>query len=501
VKPQANLLLALDIGTGSCKGVVYDLNGRVVCEANASYEVQRPAPQWVEQQPEDWWTAVIEVCHKLVDQVDSNAIAGVGLSGQVPTMVLVDENTMPLTPAITWQDRRADAEAAWLRDHSTHQERLVWFGLDLPVDAGWPPARMLWWRRHQPDALRRAHRVLMAKDFVLARLTGTFASDAWSIKGLINLTSHQRPVDFYRRIDVPERIAPDVLPPFETAGRLTTLAAQATGLPEGTPVVTGLSDALCGMVGTGAFQQAGIAFDLTGTSDIVGCSGVESVPGLLHIPSSVVGGVSVLYGPTQSGGDSLTWFAEWTATEIDTVIVAAAQAVPGVSGIVFLPYLNGERAPLWDTTARAAFVGLMRTHTLGDGGRAVMEGVAMSARHILELCGVTPGASRTIRLAGGGTKSDVWNQIRADVLQSPVELIQQANATTLGAAMLAAVGAGLYADLAHAAVMIDIQKRYAPTPDLAGYYQTLYDRFRALYPLLKSLESVPPHRSGEGKVS
>jgi xylulokinase len=483
------LVLALDIGTGSCKGAVYDRQGRLVAEASAGYSVQRPAPMWAEQNPEDWWVAVGQVCRALVQAVDAAHIVGVGLSGQVPTMVLVDADANPIAPAITWQDRRAEAEAAWLRETIGREQLQVWLGMDLPIDAGWPPARLLWWRRHQPELIERAHKVLLTKDFILARLTGHFYSDAWSAKGIVHLLTHDATADYYRALDLPPSIAPAIQAPTVVPGGVTETAAAFTGLRAGTPVVVGLSDALCGMAGTGAFHHAGTAFDQTGTSDIIGATGAGPTPNLLYVPPEVTGELSVLYGPTQAGGDSLTWFAEWTGHSIDTVLQAADAAPSGSSEIVFLPYLQGERTPLWDTAARGAFIGLMRSHTLGDGARAVMEGVAMSMRHILELTGFQTGSGRAVRLAGGSTRNATWNQIRADIMQSSIEVIEQQNAANLGAAMLAAVGAGLYATLGDAAAMVRIETTYAPNPALAAHYDRLYARFRALYPALKAITS------------
>ncbi len=484
---NADLILALDVGTSSCKGAVYARDGRLMAEASESYTVQRPAQMWAEQRPEDWWTAAMAVCQTLVGQVNAARIAGVGLSGQVPTMELIDADGHALGPAITWQDRRAEAEAVWLREQATREQFRDWLGLDLPIDAGWPPARMLWWQRNQPDMVAKATRVLMAKEFVLRRLTEREASDAWSAKGLVHLLTHEAPADFYALLGISPNLAPEILPPFEVAGGVTDAAAGQTGLRAGTPVVVGLSDALSGMVGAGAFQSESVAFDLTGTSDIVGCSGRDAVTGLLHIPASVSGTHAILYGPTQSGGDSLAWLAEWMDTSIDALVEAADATKAGQSDIIFLPYLQGERAPLWDTSARGAFIGLMRHHRRGDAARAVMEGVALAARHILDLCSVAEGS--TVRIAGGGARSPLWNQIRADVLQMDVEIVEQSNVATLGAAMLAAIGAGLYADLSDAGAMIRIETRFRPNWTLKDHYAKIYARYRALYPAIKHLPS------------
>lgn len=478
-------VLALDVGTSSCKGAVYCRDGILVAQASEGYGIQRPAPMWVEQQPDDWWQAAQTVCWQLVREVGPESIAGVGLSGQVPTMLLVDEAGNALAPAITWQDRRAEAEAAWLRENVSLDQLRDWLGMDLPVDAGWPPARMLWWRRNQPDLLAQARGVLMAKDYLLLKLTGAFASDAWSAKGLIHLLTGSAPETYYQTLDISASVAPLISAPYAALGVVTDEAARLTGLRAGTPVVTGMSDALCGMAGTGAFSNPDIAFNLTGTSDITGCSGKSAVSGLLFIPAEITGDVAVLYGPTQSGGDSLAWFAEWVGMPIESVIGVAEATTAGASDLIFLPYLQGERAPLWDTSARGAFIGLMRQQGMGEGARAVMEGVAMSARHILELCDISPSPERVVRVAGGGARVPLWNQIRADVLGMTVEVIEQQNVATLGAAMLAAVGAGLYVDLSAASAMVRIETTYTPAPVLREHYERLYGRFRAAYPALK----------------
>ncbi len=484
---QHSALLALDVGTSGCKGAIYQPDGQLLAEASAGYTVQRPAPWYVEQQPDDWWNAAAQVCHQLLEQAPVSAVAGIGLCGQVPTMLLVDEAGRALGPAITWQDRRAEAEAVWLREQVGAEHLRAWLGLDLPVDAGWPPARLLWWQRHQPASIRRARHVLMAKDYLLLRLTGVFASDAWSAKGLIHLLTGAAPPAYYARLGLPSTLAPPIRAPYTVAGAVTPEAAAVTGLRAGTPVVTGWSDALCGMAGAGAFQTAGVAFNLTGTSEIVGCSGAQPTAGLLFIPGEISGGTAVGYGPTQSGGDSLAWFGEWTGAGFDAAAAAAESVRAGESEVVFLPYLQGERAPLWDTAARGAFFGLLRQHTLGHGSRAVMEGVVMSVRHILETCGVMPGSDTVVRAAGGGTRLKVWNQIRADVLGLTVEIVEQSSATTLGAAMLAAVGAGLYPDLSAASAMIRIERACTPDAALAAHYNRLYRQFRAAYPLMKAM--------------
>jgi xylulokinase len=400
-------------------------------------------------------------------------------------MLLVDAAGDPLAPAITWQDRRADEEASWLRKYVGGEQLSAWLGLELPIDAGWPPARLLWWRRHQPELLARAHKVLMARDFLLLRLIGEFCSDAWSAKGLVHLLNGEAPPEYYETLGVAASLAPRILGPTTVAGTVHGPAAAVTGLRIGTPVVIGWSDALCGMAGTGAFGTAGTAFDITGTSEIVGLSGAPAAVGLLHVPASLSGGVSVVYGPTQSGGDSLVWFAHWIGvTDIGRVSALAATAPPGADGVLFLPYLQGERAPIWDSAARGALVGLLRQHGPEHGARAVLEGVAMSVRHILETCGIARTPDAVLRVTGGSSRLDLWNQIRADVTGMRVEVVEQADASCLGAAMLAAVGVGIYGTLAEAGAMVHVRAVCVPDESRKTLYDALYSSYRALYPAL-----------------
>ena len=420
---SAGLILALDVGTGSLKGAIYSLeDGSLVAEHSVPYGLQRPRPMWVEQSPGDWWTAVQITCRALCADGYGTHIRAVGLTGQVPTMVLVNRDGQAVAPAISWQDRRAEDEAAWLRREVGAEQLASWLGLDMPIDPGWPPARLLWLARHRPDWIAQSHKVLMAKDYIASQLTGAFCSDAWSAKGLAHLATGEPPAEYFACIGFPAALAPEIRPAHQIIGEVTSAAAALTGLPCATPVVNGSSDAVCGMIGTGAVGRDQMAFNLTGTSEMIGRSGGQPTPGLLFVPAHITAALPILYGPTQSGGDSLVWYAEFCREAFENAAAAAESAPPGARGIVFLPYLAGERAPIWDSHARGAFLGLRREHDFGCGARAVMEGVAMSVRHVLETAGVERGSSTTLRAAGGGTRLSLWNQIRADVTGLPVEI-------------------------------------------------------------------------------
>lgn len=483
-------VLTFDVGTSSCKGALYAVpDGEQIAERSESYGIQRPAPMWVEQQPEDWWAALQAVCRALLADFPGYQILGIGLTGQVPTMVLVDSSGRALAPAISWQDRRADAEAAWLKSEIGAEKLAAWLGLSMPIDAGWPPARLVWLARHRRDLIDRTHKILMAKDYIACQMTSAFTSDPWSSKGLIDLLTGIPPADYYAALGLPgrETLAPTICSPQTVIGGLTATASEALGLPAGTPVVNGSSDAVCGMIGTGAVGMERAAFNLTGTSEMIGRAGGAPTEGLLFIPASVIGGSPILYGPTQSGGDSLIWFAGFSASTFEAAVEAAAKAPAGSSGVVFLPYLAGERAPIWNSAARGAFLGLLRQQSFEHGARGVMEGVAFSVRHVLEVSGIIPGMDVPLRITGGSTRVPLWNQIRADVTGLTVEIVEQ-SAVTLGAAMLTALGVGVFPSLSAAGAMVRVQERITPNPNHRQVYDEVYGRFRAAYLALRSLD-------------
>lgn len=488
---SAGVVLALDVGTSSLKGALYALtDGKLIAESSASYSLQRPQPLWVEQVPSDWWAAVQSVCQNLREGMPADQIRAIGLTGQVPTMVLVDKHGQAVAPAISWQDRRAEEEAAWLRHEVGADQLSTWLGLDMPIDPGWPPARLLWLARHRPDWIAQSHKILMAKDYIGCQLTGTFSSDAWSAKGIAHLTNGEPPTSYYECIGFPASLSPQILPAHQIIGEVTQAAAELIGLLVGTPVVNGSSDAVCGMIGTGAVGCPNTAFNLTGTSEMIGWSGGQPTRNLLYIPSSVTTAQPILYGPTQSGGDSLVWYAEFCKAEFETTVASAEKASAGAKGIVFLPYLAGERAPIWDSQARGAFLGLMRGHDFACGARAVMEGVAMSVRHVLEVAGIAYGSEIPLRVAGGSTRLALWNQIRADVTGLNVEIIEQGTSVTLGAAMLAAVGIGQYRDLVEASALVRIETTIAPRTELQPVYDEAYHLFRKAYPALREIAAI-----------
>ncbi len=502
---MGEILLGIDIGTTSCKVGAYDLQGNMLAQAFKSYPIYQPASREIEQNPGDWWKAVEIAIGQLRERakVKMSSIVGIGLSGQTPTQVFVDKKGKILRRAIIWRDTRSVLEARWLRKKIGKKRMEKFLGMDLPIQPNWPPARLLWLKRHQPQILQETFKILQAKDFVGYKLTGCFFSDRWCSKGMVNLKTGKVPREFFKVLGISEEIVPEIYKPYEVVGKVRKDTAGRLGIPDGIPVVAGWSDALCGMLATGSFSAAGRAFNITGTSEIVGLTTL-SLPrltyGLMSIPSNITDTVSVLYGPTQSGGDSLKWAGEalmdleektsdegLSLTGLDSLLSEAGSVVPGSKGMIFLPYLQGERAPIWDAHARGLFIGITRTHRRAHFIRSILEGVAYSVRHLLEIAEKSVGKKvDRIRIAGGGAKIDLWNQIRADVTGRCIEKLQVLETGTLGAAMLASLGIGVYKNVKEVSKqMVRVASLVKPAKEHQKQYDKLFKIYKRLYPLLK----------------
>ncbi len=428
------VVLSLDLGTGSAKGALYTRAGERVALSSVDYPVARPAAGFVEQRPEDYVDAAREITRRLVRE--SPSIAAVGFSTQTPTLVFCDAAGRPVAPAILWQDTRAGDEAAWLLEHADAAARRAWFGLELPIGAATAPAKLLWMARHASETWHATRWVMQPKDYVAAQLTGRFTTDHWCAKGLAHFPSGTPNTDYLKLLDKSESPCPVVRFPNETNGTVTASAAEAWSLDGGTPVTVGWSDALAGILATGALHEAGRGFVLSGTSEIVGI-GRHSGPhasGLFLVPPEVlpIRDLELHYGPTHAGGSCLEWVAALFSISVEQALAALPD---GLTDIVFRPYLEGERAPYWDHTLTAHFDGLRAQHRMPDLVHAVLQGVALHERLVLEHAGCD--ASAPVVIAGGAARHQGWNQLRANILQRRILVMEDAEASLRGAALLA----------------------------------------------------------------
>jgi xylulokinase len=472
--PEGPLLLGVDVGTTTAKAGVFDLDGRLLSFADSHYGIDRPQSDWAEQDPRTWWQAFVRIVDALAAGVDVTRIRAVGICSQVNTHVFLGEDGAELAPAIVWQDQRAANEAAALTALLAEAE--------VTVDASALVARAAWMQRYRGDVWETTRWILSPKDYLNHRLTGQTATDVISPIGLVDADCR-----YDRRIVELVPGLPERLPPLrrftDPLGRVQSTESR---LPPEAEVVVATMDAWGNLYGSGVVEP-GQAMEVAGTSEILGVLSERAEPtdGVVTFPP--LDGTYLHAGPTQAGGDALRWFADTHALGLETVLTRAATAPPGSGGLVFLPYLAGERAPLWDAEARAVFFGLSSDHSLAHQARAVLEGVAFSARHLLETLEHAAGLHvDALASSGGGARSDLWCQIKADVLAREIRRLRVLQSGVLGAGLMAATGTGLAGDLRNAAAAaVEVADVFRPAPDRVALYDHLYRVYRELYPALQ----------------
>jgi xylulokinase len=478
----AETLIGIDIGTTAVKAVLVDLGGRLLAEHAAPYPTARPRPGWVEQDPEDWLRHALAALAAFAEVHDLRGLQGIGLTSQVNTHVFADAALRPVRPAIVWQDARAASEAAALDATVTEAEKLAWFGAPMPIDASHALSRMAWVAAHEPGAWAATAHVLAPKDFLLARLTGVVAADPIAAIGLVGADLRYLEPLLARLDGAAGRLAP-LADPLDAVGRVRS------GLPcAGVPVTLGTMDAWAGMFGVGV-ATPGQAMYLSGTSEVMGLIAPVRVPtpGVIVFPGWR--GLVMQAAPTQAGGASLEWLAGLLG-RAPADLASAATGEIGAASPLFLPHLEGERAPLWDPAARGAFAGLTTRADAGTLTLAVMEGVAFSARLAFEALEAS-AAIRALLLqaGGGGMQSDRWCRLRADAFGRPLRRMAARHAAALGAAVCAGVGSGAMPSLAGAAAgLVRADATFDPGPG-AALAEERFATFRDLYTRLRPINA------------
>jgi xylulokinase len=487
-----NYFIGVDTSTTATKALLMDETGQVIRVASSEYSYQTPFPLWSEQEPELWWSAARESIAKVLkkSKIASSKVKGLGLTGQMHGLVLLGEDGQVLRPAILWNDQRTAAECDEMRA-KLGKERLIQItGNDALT--GFTAPKILWVKNNEPELYRKVRHILLPKDYLRFKLTGAYASDRAGGAGTILF-------DLERRDWSPEVLAAldinlDWLPPTyegtEVTGTINSEAARDTGLRPGTPVFGGGGDQSAAAVGTGAVQEGVVSLSL-GTSGVVFVSMATPAiepQGRLHAFCHAVSGMWHLMGVMLSAAGSLRWFRDAFAPgmDFDTLLQLQTEIRPGSDGLLFLPYLTGERTPHPDPLARGAFVGLTVRHSFPHLTRSVLEGVAFGLRDSFELMKNTGLAEvHQVRVTGGGAKSPLWRQILADVLGANLVTVNSEEGAAFGAALLAATGAGVFPDVASACKRV-IQLTGTTEPGAASpVYQELYQIYRDLYPSLK----------------
>jgi xylulokinase len=464
-------ILGIDVGTTSVKGIVLGIDGSRHAAFGTTYPTSRPAVSRVEQNPQDWLVRIDAALDGFTARGSLAGVQAVGLTSQVNTHVFLDAAARPLIPAITWADTRAAAEAAELDARLTVGQKIAWWGAPMPIDASHALARMLWVSRHQPEIWERTRWVVLPKDYCLHHLSGTMATDPQSNIGLTNRAGY---IDDVLAL-VPgaaERMAP-LAAPQAVMGQ-----GRIGGPLAGLPVVTGTMDGWCALYGAGGSVE-GAGVHVSGTSEVLGIAAatVHPTPGVIVFDD--LAGLRLHAGPTQAGGAALAWFCSWAglSAEAASELVSAHPRTPLTP--LFLPHLQGERAPLWNPSLRGVILGMDSASAMHDLARAVMEGVALSARHVLGALEASSGhRPAMLTCGGGGFRSDIWLQIKADVLGRPLVRLTVNEPGLIGAAGLAALGAGIVPDL-HSAQQTLARFEPPVAPDPAK--RTLYDDLFGIY--------------------
>lgn len=492
-----SLLLGIDLGTSSVKAIMFDsATSSIKAVAGREYAINHPAPDRAEQDPDEWWRATVEVVRRVTAEAGTNEVTAISFSGQMHGTVLLGKDAKPIAPAIIWADQRTASTVAELTATLGAEQYAAVAGT-LPA-AGFMGATLLWLKQHAPALLERTHKVILPKDYVRLCMTGEIAtdpSDAGS-SAVFDVSRRDWAKNIISKAGLPETVFPTVWASGAVAGYLRAEAAGELGLTTGIAVMTGCGDQPAQAIGNGLISP-GLASVTTGSGGQVFVP-LRREPGQplrtdprLHVFNHAAPDMWFVLGAILSAGLSLRWLRDLVGLEGDPqaypkLSAEAAQVAPGAEGLIFLPYLYGERTPHMDALARGSFIGLSAHHNRGHLARAVMEGVSFALRQTLEISRTLGASADTIIAAGGGAESDVWRGIQADVFGLPLQRTLLTEQASVGAALLAGVGAGVYRDLEEAC---GCTVQYGPItePDARrqGRYDELYAHYLELYPRLK----------------
>ncbi len=492
--------IGIDIGTSGTKSLLIDPDGNIIAEASAAYEVSMPKPMWTEQDPEDWWNATVKTVRAVVKQgrAKPSDVKAIGLSGQMHGSVFLDKAGKVIRPALLWNDQRTAAECDEITRLAGGREELIRMVAN-PALTGFTAPKILWLRNNEPKKFERLKHVLLPKDEIRRRLTGELATDASDASGMLLLDVRKRDWsdELLGKLGLDRSMLAKVYESEDVTGSLRPDIAEKLGLTTDCKVVAGAGDCAAGAIGNG-IVKTGIATTSLGTSGVVfvHCDQPQyDKQGRLHTFCHAVRGKWHMMGVTLSAAGSLQWFVERVCPELmarrgadpyQTINMEAAEVPAGSEGLLFLPYLAGERTPHADPFARGAFVGLTSKHTRGHMARAVMEGVAMSLRECLEIIKQLDVPVREMRVSGGGAKSQLWKQILADMMDQPACTINAEQGPAYGVSLLAAVGSGQFKNIEEACkATIEVVKKVPPRKPAVKTYNKMFPIYQSLYRSLR----------------
>ena len=493
-------LIGIDVGTTGTRAIVIDAGGRIIGSATHEHvPFASPETGWAEQDPRDWWQATCGAVPAALAAagITGEEITAVGFSGQMHGSVLLDDRGEVIRPALIWCDQRTEAQCGEITD-TVGAARLIELTCN-PALTGFTLPKLLWVREHEPHAWAQVTALLLPKDYVRYRLTGDRATDVADASGtlLFDVGGRRWSGDMLEAMELDAAILPRAYESPEVTGTVSTEGAAATGLRQGTPVVAGGGDQAAGAVGMG-IVRAGAVSATIGTSGVVFAAtdrpALDS-QGRVHTFCHAVPGRWHIMGVTQGAGLSLRWFRDQFATgaddgrdPYDRLTDEAARVPPGSDGVLWAPYLMGERTPHLDPHARAALIGLAASHTRAHVIRAILEGVTFSLKDTFSIFAGMQVPVTGVRLGGGGARSGLWRQIQADVYGHPVEIVEAEEGAAYGAALLAGVGGGVWRTVEDACdAVVRVAARITPDPATQAIMAKQYEAFRAIYPATRSI--------------
>ena len=496
------LLLGIDIGTSACKAALFHSDGSVAAQEHVSYPVYHPAPGWAEQDPQAWWQAACTAVQSLMQHhaVDPKSVIGVGIDGQSWSAISVSKTGKVLCNTPIWMDTRAKRICNDLRDRLGEEQIFAVCG--NPLQPSYTLPKILWYKENLPEIYENTDKVLQSNSYIVYRLTGEVTQDLSQCYGYHCFDMRKGKWDdaLCREMGLKPSMLPDIADCHQIVGRVTEEAARQTGLPAGIPVVAGGLDAACGTLGTGALEEGQTQEQGGQAGGMSICMEEYHADPRLILSRHVVPNRWLLQGGTVGGGGVLRWFeeqlgeaerksaAENRTASLREMDILAEAVPPGAEGLLFLPYMAGERSPVWNAHAKGVFYGLDFSKTRGHLIRACMEGVAYSLRHNLMVAAEAGAKVERLRAVGGAANSRLWTQMKCDITGKPIDVPAADTATTLGAAILGGVACGLYRDFTHAvAETVKIRRSHQPDQRTARQYDASFQGYLKLYECLKTM--------------
>jgi xylulokinase len=484
--------VGIDVGTGGTRAVMIDECGRIAAQTTVEHiPFVSPHIGWSEQSPDDWWRAAAEAVSKVLEMASADEIGGVSFSGQMHGSVFLDEADAVIRPALLWNDQRTADQVDWLKEN-IGDERMIEMVAN-PAVTGFTLPKLLWQRENEPENWSRVRSVLLPKDYVRFRLTGEKACDVADASGtlMFDVRERQWSAAMLEAVGIDAAILPRSVESIEAAGTVSLDGAEATGLKVGTPVFAGAGDNAAGAIGAGLVSPGtlGATIGTSGVIFVVTDQPTLDPKGRVHSLCHAIPGRWHMTGVTLAAGYSLKWFRDNFARGAfyDELTAEAARVPPGSDGLIWQPYLMGERSPHMDPYARASFTGITASHGRGHFVRAIMEGVAFSLQDSIDIFRSLGVVVNEIRLGGGGATSPLWRQIQADAYGQAVSTLAADEGAAFGAAILAGVGAGAWPSVDEAvSETIKIDKTIEPDADGVAALEENYAVYRSLYPALRN---------------